>query len=70
MTARLRSATPFVLLSEECFDVEGSALTPIQRVNSLVDLRPELAELLNVRKQPTADLFLIGVRQIRHFGDC
>jgi hypothetical protein len=70
MIARLRSAIPFVLLSEKFFDVEGPALALVERANSLLDLGAELAELLDVREQSAADLLLIGVRQICHFGDC
>ena len=70
MTARLRSAIPLVLLSEKFLDVENFTLSPIERTNSVVDLGPELAELLDMRKQPAGDLLLISFREIRQFGDC
>ncbi len=69
MTGRLRSAMPFVQLPEKIFDVERLALARVERSDALVDLRAELAELLDVRQQLPADLLLICFRQVRHFGE-
>jgi hypothetical protein len=57
-------------LAQPLLDVEGPALAPVERANSLVDVRAEFAELLDVRKQSAADLLLIGIGQIRQVGDC
>jgi hypothetical protein len=61
---------PLVLLLQELFDVQRPALASVERADALVDLGPELAELLDVRQQSPADLFLVGIRQIRQFSDC
>jgi hypothetical protein len=60
---------PFVLLSQKIFDVEGPALASIEGSNTFIDLGSEVAESLDVRQQLLPDLFLIGVRQVRYFGD-
>jgi hypothetical protein len=67
---RLPSAMPLVLVLQELFDVQRSTLASVERADALVDLGPELAELLDVRQQSAADLFLVGIRQIRQFSDC
>ena len=53
----------------EFLDIERPALTGIERFEALVNLSPQLAQLLDVRQQTAADLLLIGDRQARHFGD-
>jgi hypothetical protein len=60
---------PFVQLPEKLFDVERLALARVERSDALVDLRAELAELLDVRQKPPPDLLLICIRQVRHFGE-
>ncbi len=66
-TGSLGSAMRFVLLPHKIFDVHFSALSGIERTNTLIDFTPELAELLDMGKQSAADLFLIGIRQICDF---
>lgn len=58
-----------VRLPDELLNVERLALTGIERPEALVNLSPQLAQLLDVRQQTAADLLLIGSRQVRHFGD-
>jgi hypothetical protein len=60
---------PFVLLPDKVFDVEWLALASVERADALINLGPEPAQLLDVRQQLLTDLFLIGVRQTRYFGD-
>jgi hypothetical protein len=60
---------PFVLLLEKGSDIQGLALTGIERTNALVDVSPQLAQFFYVRQQPLTNLFLIRVRQIRDFRD-
>src|SRR6266571_2515588 len=69
MTGRLPSAMPFVHLPEKFVQVERLALARVERSDALVDLRPQLAQLLDMRQESPADLFLICFRQVRHFGD-
>jgi hypothetical protein len=59
----------FVRLPDEFFDVERPAFAGVERPDALVDLGSKLTELLDMRKQPAADLLLIGVGQARYFGD-
>jgi Ribbon-helix-helix protein, copG family len=61
---------PLVLSLEEILDVERLALARIERADTLVDLGSQLAQLLDVRQQPLADLLLIGIRQGGDFRDC
>jgi hypothetical protein len=58
-----------VRLPDELLNVERLALTGIERPEALVNLSPQLAQLLDVRQQTAANLLLIGSRQVRHFGD-
>ena len=60
---------PFVLPSKKIFDVERLALACIEGANPLVDLGAQVTQLLDVRQQPAANLFLIGVGQARDFRD-
>jgi hypothetical protein len=52
----------FVRSTKEFFDVQRGASTLIERADASVDLRPKLPQLFNVRKQPAADLLLVGGR--------
>ena len=70
MAGRLSSAMPLVLAPKKFLDVERHALPGIERPNALVNLGAELAEFLYVRKQPPADLLLIGIRQVCNFCNC
>ena len=70
MTGRLSSAIPLVLVPKKFLDVERSALTGVERSNALVDLGAELAEFLHMRKQPPANLLLIGIGQVCNFRNC
>jgi hypothetical protein len=60
---------PLVLVPKERVDVERLALASVQRADALVDLHAEPPQLLDVRQQPLANLFLIGGRQIGNFSD-
>jgi hypothetical protein len=59
-----------VLLPKEIFDVERPALAGVKRANTLVDLGPELTELLGVQQQLPSDPFLISVRQSCQLRNC
>ena len=69
MTGRLPSAVPFVHLPEKFVRIERLALARVERSDALVDLRPQPAQLLDMRQESPADLFLIYFRQVRHLGD-
>jgi Ribbon-helix-helix protein, copG family len=70
MIGWLWSTIPLVLSFEEILDVERLALARIERADTFVDLGSQLAQLLDVRQQPLADLLLIGIRQSGDFRDC
>src|SRR5712691_2016590 len=65
-----RAHYPFVLSLEEILNVERLALARFEQADALVDLDSQLAQFLDVRQQPLADLLLIGIRQAGHFRDC
>ena len=58
-----------VLLPQKFLDVEWLALASIERASSFVDLGAELTEPLEVRRQPSPDLFLVGIGQVGDFSD-
>jgi hypothetical protein len=61
---------PLVLAPKKFLDVERRALAGVERSNALVNLGAELAKFLEVRKQPPANLLLIGIRQVCNFRNC
>jgi hypothetical protein len=65
----LGSAMPFVFLSEEILNIERLAFTCVQGANPLINLGAQALHLLDVRQQPTTNLFLIRVGQVRNFRD-
>ncbi len=65
----LRSAMPFIFPSKKIFDIERLALTCVEGAKPLVDLGAQLTQLLDVRQQPTANLFLVRVGQVGDFRD-
>jgi hypothetical protein len=56
-----------VLVPKKFLEVERGALTGVERSNALVSLGAELAEFRHVRKQPSANLLSIGIRQVCNF---
>jgi hypothetical protein len=60
---------PFVFPSKKILDIERLALACVEGANPFVDLGAQLTQLLDVRQQPTANLFLIRVGQVGDFRD-
>ena len=59
-----------VLLPDKILDVQLPALSGMGRSDALVDFNPELAQLLKrVESSLQAHLSLIGVGQVRNFGN-
>ena len=69
MSNGLRSAMSFVFPSEKIFDIERLALACIERANALVYLGAQVTQLLDMREELAANLFLIRVRQIGDLRD-
>src|ERR1700716_3589946 len=60
----LDGAAGLVCLPQELFDIERTSLAGVERANPLVDIASQHLEPLDMGEQLTADLFLIGVRQV------
>jgi hypothetical protein len=73
---RIRSKRPWIAGSspamtreDELVDVERPALASVERSYPLVDVRAQLAQLLDMGKKPAPNLLLIGVRKASHLGN-
>ena len=58
-----------VHLLNELFDIDCLAFPLIERADASIDVGPQLAQLLDMRKELAADFFLVGVRKTGHLGD-
>jgi hypothetical protein len=60
---------PFVFPSKKILDIERLALACVEGEDPLVDLGAQVTQLLDVRQQLAANLFLIRVGQVGDFRD-
>src|ERR1700722_1020632 len=54
-----------ILLTEEILHIQDAALVCIERTDAFVNFSTQLVELFDMREQLPADLFLIGLRELR-----
>lgn len=59
----------FVQIAKEFVKIQLSAFSAIDRCNTLIDFGTQPAQFFYMRQQLATDLFLIGRRQLRDFGN-